>query len=169
MDWLRHVQTRRKEWSFLYFDCKQNRVPEGNFYRFGAELAGHVRAASIDPRHCMFSISDPSSTDLFRGLAENGFREASFGMDGLHNSQPRGASVALWAKTALEYKLPLIDLGRVPWDISTPLALWWPPTQYIVTARDGGAEFLKKVVYWKLGKKDSNGEDFESGCGRDHC
>jgi hypothetical protein len=154
-DWLEYVQARREEWAFLYFDCKPNHVPDGNFYQFGLELAGYVRAAGIDPRRCMFSVSDPGSADLFRGLATNGFAEATFGMDGLHNSQPRGAPVELWAKVASEYKLPFIGLGRIPWDITTPLPDWWPPTQNIVTARDAGAEYPKKVVYWTLGKKDS--------------
>ncbi len=153
--WLRHVQARRDDWAFLYFDCKPNHVPGGDFHRFGVELAGHVHSAGLDPHRCLFSVSDPRSRELFRGLAENGFADATFAMDGLHNSQPKHAPVDLWARTALEEKLPVIGLGRTPLDITTPLALWWPPTQATVTARDSGADYPKKVVYWTLGNRDS--------------
>lgn len=153
--WLRHVQARREEWAFLYFDCKTNDVPDGNLRRFGAELAGHARSAGIDPHRCLFSVSDLGGKDLFRGLAENGFADAAFALDGLHDSQPRHAPADLWARTALEEKVPVIGLGRIPLDVTTPLALWWPPTQATVAARDSGADYPKKIIYWTLGHKDS--------------
>jgi len=153
--WLRHLQARRSEWAFLYFDCKPQHVPHDDFYRFGEELADHVGAAGIEPRRCLFSITDARSVDLFRGVAEHGFADAAFAMDGLHGSQPRDAPVDLWARTALDHRLPVVGLGRIPIDITTPLRLWWPATQATIAARDGGADYPKKVIYWTLGQRDS--------------
>jgi hypothetical protein len=153
-EWLRHVQTRRGDWAFLYFDCKPNHVPDSNFYQFGVELAGLVRDAGIDPRCCLFSVSDPASRELFRGVRDNGFAESACCMDGLHNSQPRQAPPDLWPKTALEEKLAVIGLGRIPLDLTTPLALWWPATQAAVAARDAAADYPKKVIYWTLAHRD---------------
>src|SRR5262249_8681929 len=109
----------------------------------------------IDPRRCLFSVSDPAGKDLFRGVAENGFAEAAFAMDGLHDSQPRHAPPDLWPQTAAEHRLDVIGLGRIPLDVTTPLALWWPATQAAVAARDAGADHPKKVVYWTLDDSDS--------------
>jgi hypothetical protein len=153
-DWLRHAWDRRDAWAFLYFDCKPQRIPNNDFYRFGAELAGHVHTAGIDPRRCLFSVTDPRSRELFRGLAENGFDTAAFAMDGLHDSQPRHAPADLWARTAQEEHLPVIGLGRIPLDFTTPLHLWWPATAATVAARDLGADFPKKVIYWTLERKN---------------
>lgn len=152
--WLSYLQARKDRWAFLYIDCKPDNVPGDDFYRFGREVGELILAAGIDRRRCLFNVPDPKGRDLFRGVADAGFGGSAMGMDGLHKSQPRDAPPDLWAKTAAELKLSFMGLGRPSFDITTPLALWWPALRETVVARDSGSGYPSMIVYWSLDEKD---------------
>lgn len=152
--WLSYLQARRNRWAFLYIDCKLDKVPGEDFYRYGRQLGELILAAGIEPRVCLFSIPDLRGRDLYRGVADAGFGGSATGVDGLHQSQPRDAPPDLWAKTAQSFHLPFLGLGRPSIDITTPLALWWAPLRETVVARDTASGFPKKIVYWSLDDKD---------------
>jgi hypothetical protein len=95
-------------------------------------------------------VPDPSGAALFRAVADGGFGASVEGMDGLHGTQPRDAPPELWARAAGEYQLSVVGLGRPSWDVTTPIHLWFPAVQDVVTARDGGAIHPKKIFHWSL-------------------
>src|SRR5262249_10382109 len=152
-DWLRHAQSLKDKWAFLYVDCKLHQIPDGNFYRFGQALAALFRDAGVDPTRCMFSVPDPSGKDIHRGLKDSGFGGSSYGMDGIDDNNPAHAKPGDWAAAAAQHQLQFIGMGRVSLEIQKPLLLWWESVQATVAARDAGNPYPKKVVFWSLVEK----------------
>jgi hypothetical protein len=152
--WLSYLQARKSRWAFLYIDCKLDKVPGDDFYRYGRELGELVLATGIDPRSCLFNAPDLRGRDLFRGIADAGFGASATGVDGLHKSQPREAPPDLWAKTAQEFRFSFMGLGRPSYDFTTPLALWWSALRETTVARDTASGYPNKIIYWSLDDKD---------------
>jgi hypothetical protein len=152
--WLAHLQSRRAQWAFIYFDCKLANVPDNDFYRFGQELCGLVRAAGISPASCLFSVGDASGLNLLRAVRDGGFAESALGMDGLNDSNPEHGSATSWPQAALDYQLQCVGMGRAKIELSKPLAHWLPALQATVAARDSGGSWPKKAIFWTLEEKD---------------
>jgi hypothetical protein len=152
--WLAHLQSRRGEWAFIYFDCKLANVPDNDFYRFGQELCGLVRAAGISPAQCLFSVGDATGLNLLRAVRDAGFAESAIGMDGLNDSNPEHGAAASWPQAALDYQLQCMGMGRASIELTKPLAHWLPALQATVAARDSGSVWPKKAIFWTLEEKE---------------
>ncbi|HVE87009.1 MAG TPA: hypothetical protein VND93_29335 [Myxococcales bacterium] len=152
-EWLRHAQSVKDKWAFLYVDCKLHEVPDGNMYKYGQELAALFRAAGVDPKRCMFSVPDPSGRDIQIGLRDSGFADSSWGMDGIDDNSPQRANPGDWVLAAEANKLQFIGMGRINLELQKPLALWWEIVEHTVAARDQGKPYPKKIVFWSLHEK----------------
>ncbi len=151
--WLAHLQSRRQDWGFIYFDCKLANVPANDYYRFGQELCGLIGNAGIEPERCLFSIADGSGVALFRAVAESGYGASAIGMDGLNGGNPNHVPSEFWSDRARLYQLQCIGLGRAALQFTLPVALWLPVLENAVSVRDSGAQWPSKVLFWTLKAK----------------
>jgi hypothetical protein len=150
--WLAHLQSRQKDWAFIYLDCKPNHVPNDDFYKYGQVLCELLNRAGVAPSRCVFGVGDPRYKALHQAIADSGFKASAIGFDGLNDGKA-GADPESWPRTAFEHHIQCLGLGRASIDPTQLLSHWFAPIQAAVTARDSGKDWPKKVMFWTLEQK----------------